>query len=122
MLYLHTQICFPEAYSSLQKLDSSFSSVFFCLLFVLLFVVVVVVVVVVVCEGLEHLEMKPVIVVHGGAWAIPDELSNASIEGVKAAACAGFAVLKKGVSALDAVEAAVRALEDNPVFDSGESY
>ncbi|XP_031434825.1 isoaspartyl peptidase/L-asparaginase isoform X2 [Clupea harengus] len=63
--------------------------------------------------------MKPVIVVHGGAWAIPDELSNASIEGVKAAACAGFAVLKKGVSALDAVEAAVRALEDNPVFDSG---
>ncbi|KAL2083226.1 hypothetical protein ACEWY4_020999 [Coilia grayii] len=63
--------------------------------------------------------MKPVIVVHGGAWAVPDELSKASVDGVKAAARAGFAVLEKGASALDAVEAAVRALEDNPVFDAG---
>ncbi|KAJ1854278.1 hypothetical protein LPJ73_002507 [Coemansia sp. RSA 2703] len=32
----------------------------------------------------------------------------------------GYAVLKKGGSALDAVEAAVRALEDNPLFNAGK--
>ncbi|XP_071389083.1 isoaspartyl peptidase/L-asparaginase [Centroberyx affinis] len=63
--------------------------------------------------------MKAVIVVHGGAWAIPDEISKASVDGVKAAACEGFSVLKRGGSALDAVEAAVRAMEDNTVFDAG---
>ena len=30
--------------------------------------------------------MKAVLVVHGGAWAIPDVLAEASVEGVKAAA------------------------------------
>ncbi|XP_063048380.1 isoaspartyl peptidase/L-asparaginase [Engraulis encrasicolus] len=63
--------------------------------------------------------MRPVVVVHGGAWAIPDELSRASVDGVKAAARAGYAVLEKGASALDAVEAATRSLEDNPAFDAG---
>ncbi|XP_041922508.1 isoaspartyl peptidase/L-asparaginase [Alosa sapidissima] len=63
--------------------------------------------------------MKPVIVVHGGAWAIPDELSKGSVDGVKSAARAGFVLLQTGASALDAVETAVRALEDNPVFDAG---
>ncbi|XP_029925923.1 isoaspartyl peptidase/L-asparaginase [Myripristis murdjan] len=63
--------------------------------------------------------MKAVIVVHGGAWAIPDEISQASIDGVKAAACEGFSLLKRGGSALDAVESAVRAMEDNAVFNAG---
>ncbi|KAF7667063.1 hypothetical protein LDENG_00080130 [Lucifuga dentata] len=63
--------------------------------------------------------MKTVMVVHGGAWAIPHELSKASVDGVKAAACGGFSVLKGGGSALDAVESAVRAMEDNTVFDAG---
>lgn len=63
--------------------------------------------------------MSAVVVVHGGAWAIPDELAKASVDGVKAAACEGFSVLKGGGSALDAVEAAVRALEDNSVFNAG---
>ncbi|KAK0133661.1 Isoaspartyl peptidase/L-asparaginase [Merluccius polli] len=63
--------------------------------------------------------MKAVIVVHGGAWAIPDELSEASVQGVKAAACEGYRVLGTGGSALDAVEKAVRSLEDNTVFDAG---
>uniref|UniRef100_A0A3B4ZVU6 Isoaspartyl peptidase/L-asparaginase n=1 Tax=Stegastes partitus TaxID=144197 RepID=A0A3B4ZVU6_9TELE len=62
--------------------------------------------------------MSAVLVVHGGAWAIPDELAKASVDGVKTAACEGFAVLKRGGSALDAVEAAVRTLEDNAVFNS----
>lgn len=63
--------------------------------------------------------MSAVVVVHGGAWAIPDQLAEASVDGVKAAACEGSSVLKRGGSALDAVEAAVRALEDNPAFNAG---
>uniref|UniRef100_A0A3B4A017 Isoaspartyl peptidase/L-asparaginase n=1 Tax=Periophthalmus magnuspinnatus TaxID=409849 RepID=A0A3B4A017_9GOBI len=62
--------------------------------------------------------MPAVLVVHGGAWAIPEDLASASVSGVKAAACEGFSVLKKGGSALDAVEAAVRSLEDNDVFNA----
>ncbi|KAK2824190.1 hypothetical protein Q5P01_021365 [Channa striata] len=63
--------------------------------------------------------MSAVLVVHGGAWAIPDELAKASVDGVKAAAREGFSVLRRGGSALDAVEAAVRAMEDNSVFNAG---
>ncbi|XP_014905074.1 isoaspartyl peptidase/L-asparaginase [Poecilia latipinna] len=63
--------------------------------------------------------MSAVLVVHGGAWSIPDEMAPASVSGVKAAARHGSSVLKSGGSALDAVEAAVRALEDNPTFNAG---
>ncbi|XP_035767958.1 isoaspartyl peptidase/L-asparaginase [Neolamprologus brichardi] len=63
--------------------------------------------------------MSAVLVVHGGAWAIPDELAKASVDGVKTAAREGFSVLKRGGSAVDAVEVAVRSLEDNTVFDAG---
>ena len=59
------------------------------------------------------------IAVHGGAWAIPDAEVQAHDEGVRAAAEAGYAVLKAGGSAIDAVEAAIRVLEDAPVFDAG---
>ncbi|XP_023267393.1 isoaspartyl peptidase/L-asparaginase-like isoform X2 [Seriola lalandi dorsalis] len=67
----------------------------------------------------RNLKMSAVVVVHGGAWAIPDELAEASVDGVKAAACEGFSVFKRGGNAVDAVEAAVRALEDNTVFNAG---
>ncbi|XP_015218628.2 isoaspartyl peptidase/L-asparaginase isoform X2 [Lepisosteus oculatus] len=69
--------------------------------------------------GRQQRKMKPVIVVHGGAWAIPDAMSGASVRGVKAAAWGGFSVLKQGGSCLDAVEQAVRVMEDDPVFDAG---
>ena len=59
------------------------------------------------------------IVVHGGAWAIPDALAVASVAGVRAASRAGYGVLHSGGSALDAVEAAVRSLEDDVAFDAG---
>ena len=65
--------------------------------------------------------MKAVLVVHGGAWAIPEELSRASVEGVQSAARQGFSVLKNGC-ALDAVEVAVRAMEDNTAFDAGTVF
>ena len=61
----------------------------------------------------------PVIVIHGGAWAIPDRLVDVNISGVEDAARKGWGVLGKRGSALDAVVAAVNALEDNPVFDAG---
>lgn len=64
--------------------------------------------------------MSAVLVVHGGAWAIPDELAEASVDGVKTAARKGFVVLRNGGSALDAVEAAVKSLEDNTVFNAGK--
>ncbi len=38
--------------------------------------------------------MKTVIVVHGGAWAITDMLAEASVAGVKNAACAGMLFLE----------------------------
>ena len=59
------------------------------------------------------------IIVHGGAWAIPDDMKEDSVCGCEAAALAGYEVLKKGGSAFDAVEIAVNSLEDNPVFDAG---
>lgn len=66
--------------------------------------------------------MSTVIVVHGGAWAIPDKVAKASVDGVKAAARDGFSVLKSKGSALDAVEAAVRTMENNSVFNAGMSH
>jgi beta-aspartyl-peptidase (threonine type) len=61
----------------------------------------------------------PVIIVHGGAWAIPDRLIEVNINGVEDATRKGWKILGQGGSALDAVVAAVNCLEDNPVFDAG---
>jgi len=62
---------------------------------------------------------KPVIVVHGGAGAWEPERWKSGLAGVEDAAKAGFKILKNGRSALDAVEAAVVCMEDNPVFNAG---
>lgn len=62
----------------------------------------------------------PAIVIHGGAWAIPDRMSQSSHQGVIQAARVGFQILDRGGSAVDAVEAAVMCLEDDPVFDAGK--
>src|SRR4051812_7682285 len=64
-----------------------------------------------------------VIAIHGGTsdhLEIPKELEPAVHAGLKAALEAGYAVLKKDGSSLDAVEAAVRSLEDNPLFNAGK--
>jgi L-asparaginase / beta-aspartyl-peptidase len=63
--------------------------------------------------------MKPSLIVHGGAWDIPDEAVEACNSGCHRALEAGWSILAHGGSALDAVEAAVVALEDDPVFDAG---
>uniref|UniRef100_A0A7S1XFM1 Asparaginase n=1 Tax=Compsopogon caeruleus TaxID=31354 RepID=A0A7S1XFM1_9RHOD len=59
------------------------------------------------------------VVVHGGAWAIPQALTAASVAGVERAVRTAHAALASGVSAVDAVEAAVRVMEDDPAFDAG---
>ena len=61
----------------------------------------------------------PEIVVHGGAWAIPEQLTDASVAGCEAAAQAGWEVLQRGGTAVESVEAATRVLEDDPAFDAG---
>ena len=63
--------------------------------------------------------MKPALIVHGGAWDIPDEAVAACESGCKRALEAGWAVLAAGGAALDAIEAAIVVLEDDPVFDAG---
>ncbi|XP_075603566.1 isoaspartyl peptidase/L-asparaginase isoform X2 [Balearica regulorum gibbericeps] len=63
--------------------------------------------------------MKPVIVVHGGAGRIFKEREEGSRAGVVRAALQGYGILKKGGSALDAVEEAVRSMEDDPHFNAG---
>ena len=63
--------------------------------------------------------MKPSLIVHGGAWDIPDEAVAACKDGCSAALAAGWNILSAGGSALDAVEAAIIVLEDDPVFDAG---
>lgn len=61
----------------------------------------------------------PTLLVHGGAWAIPQDAAAAHEAGVRNALEAGYDLLSRGGSALDAVEAAVTVLEDDPTFDAG---
>ena len=56
--------------------------------------------------------MAIAIIVHGGAWAIPDNEVAPHRHGCRTARDAGWQVLANGGSAMDAVEAAVRILED----------
>ncbi|WP_426959797.1 isoaspartyl peptidase/L-asparaginase family protein [Muricoccus radiodurans] len=66
----------------------------------------------------------PVLLIHGGAGVpapadLPPEWAAEARAGLDAALRAGHAVLAEGGSALDAVEIAVRAMEDAPVFNAG---
>lgn len=64
--------------------------------------------------------IRPAIVVHGGAGAIAaDDHARACAEGCLSAARIGHQVLSAGGTALQAVEAAVVALEDDPHFNAG---
>jgi L-asparaginase / beta-aspartyl-peptidase len=64
--------------------------------------------------------VTPAFIVHGGAWDIPDNEVEAHLNGCRVAAQIGWSILKNGGSALDAVEAAIRSLEDDPAFDAGK--
>jgi beta-aspartyl-peptidase (threonine type) len=63
--------------------------------------------------------VKKAILVHGGAGLVSADRFDRLRAGVRAAAEAGNAILGAGGSALDAVVAAVRVLEDDPEFNAG---
>jgi beta-aspartyl-peptidase (threonine type) len=63
--------------------------------------------------------MPLALIVHGGAGAIRPERHGPARAGCRAAALAGWGVLMAGGSALDAVQAAIAALEDDPGFNAG---
>jgi len=62
---------------------------------------------------------SPALLVHGGAWAIPDDMAEAHVNGVRHALAAGWKVLERGGSSVDAVEAAIVMMEDDETFDAG---
>lgn len=59
------------------------------------------------------------VAVHGGAKPIAAADGPANRAGCTAAIAAGSRILEAGGSAVDAVEAAVRVLEDDPAFNAG---
>jgi beta-aspartyl-peptidase (threonine type) len=63
--------------------------------------------------------VEPVVLVHGGAGDIPNSRLQSKLAGVRRAARSGYKVLSSGGSAVDAVQAAVRDMEDNDAFNSG---
>jgi beta-aspartyl-peptidase (threonine type) len=69
--------------------------------------------------------MKIRMVIHGGAGTIERSQMTPAQEaahraGIEHALQTGYAILNKGGSSLDAVEAAIRTLEDNPLFNAGK--
>ncbi|MFB6454834.1 isoaspartyl peptidase/L-asparaginase family protein [Chitinophaga sp. Hz27] len=70
-------------------------------------------------------KVRYVMVIHGGAGTIlkstmTPEKEAAYKAGLTKALEAGYIVLNKGGSSLDAVEAAVKVMEDNPLFNAGK--
>ena len=73
----------------------------------------------------KNLPMKFGMVIHGGAGTIERSEMTAENEaahraGLEQALKAGYEVLERGGSSLDAVEAAIQVLEDNPLFNAGK--
>jgi len=62
----------------------------------------------------------PRLIVHGGAWNIPEAYWQNHLDGVRQAIAITFPELQKGMTAMDAVEIAVRSLEADPTFDAGK--
>jgi beta-aspartyl-peptidase (threonine type) len=77
-------------------------------------------------ENQPNMEAKRIgLVIHGGAGTIERSKMTPEKEreyraGLKRALTAGYEILKRGGSSLDATEAAVRALEDDPHFNAGK--
>ena len=77
-------------------------------------------------ENRENMETKKIgLAIHGGAGTI--ERTNMTPErehefraGLEGALTTGYEILKRGGSSLDATEAAVRTLEDDPHFNAGK--
>jgi beta-aspartyl-peptidase (threonine type) len=63
--------------------------------------------------------MKPSLIIHGGAWNIPDQAVEDCRAGIRRALEAGWNILSSGGTATDAVESSIVILEDDPTFDAG---
>jgi beta-aspartyl-peptidase (threonine type) len=59
------------------------------------------------------------LIIHGGAWDIPDDQVEAHRQGCSHALDAGWEVLRSGGSAIDAVEKAICIMENDGTFDAG---
>ena len=68
--------------------------------------------------------VTPVLVIHGGAGVVKQDMTPAKEKAVRAALTlalqTGYAQLKAGKSSLDAVTAAIVVLEDDPNFNAGK--
>src|SRR5690348_7684061 len=78
-----------------------------------------------ICFSQNNSSKKFVIVIHGGAGTIlksqmTPEKEKAYQQGLNNALQKGYDVLSKGGTALDAVEATVEVMEDNPLFNAGK--
>src|SRR5438132_7754814 len=77
-------------------------------------------------ENQPNMEAKKIgLVIHGGAGTIERDKITPEREreyraGLERALTAGWEILKRGGSSLDATEAAVRVLEDDPHFNAGK--
>ncbi|HVO22391.1 MAG TPA: isoaspartyl peptidase/L-asparaginase family protein [Candidatus Margulisiibacteriota bacterium] len=63
--------------------------------------------------------LRPALIVHGGAGVAVPQIASEQHAGCTAAVAAGWRLLTQGASALDAVCAAVAALEEAPAFNAG---
>ena len=87
-------------------------------LFIFLFILLII------SCSIESNENKIGIVIHGGAGTIlkenmTPELENSYMIKLEEAVTAGYDILKNGGSSKDAVEQAIRIMEDSPLFNAG---
>ena len=67
----------------------------------------------------EEDENKSTLLIHGGAWNIPDEECEAHRKGLEEALAVGQRLLERSASALETVTAVVACMEGNGAFDAG---
>jgi len=65
------------------------------------------------------MKRKPILLIHGGAWAMPDDAVAAHENGIRNALRVGWDALARGGTATDAVEASITVMEDDDTFDAG---
>lgn len=64
--------------------------------------------------------MEPVIVIHGGAGDMTYESAAGKLKGISKAVVEGSKILLDGGTAMDAVIAAVKVMENDPFFNAGK--
>jgi len=75
-------------------------------------------------EATAQEKVRPVIVIHGGAGTIrkseiAPEQEKAYTQALEEALNAGYTVLEKGGTSLEAVEKAIQVMEESPLFNAG---